>query len=126
MLRMIKEDGKAFIVDKVPYEKDYDRVREQFTPRQMEKLWHFLDNDITEDNFSVGTKYPKTNKKAWGNGPLKVIYEVCGHDELKAGYFLGQLVFHIIMERDENWFCIKTAITHRDFETLFYFRGKDL
>ena len=121
MLKMIKDDGKTFIVDKVPYEKEYKELLEHFTEGEFDTLWDYIDANLPDVGFSVGTTFP-LGSKHWGDGPLKVIYVNCGRNKEQAGYLLGQIVFDIILHRDEEWFCTKTNITHRDFGTLFYFK----
>ena len=124
MLNMIKETGRIFSVTKVPYEKEYKELLKGFTDKEFTKLWNYVDSALPNDKFSVGTTFP-LDSPHWGNGPLKVIYVKCRKDKAQAGYLLGQIVFDIILNRNEEWFCTKTNITHRDFETLFYFRGND-
>jgi len=124
MLKMIKDTGETFIVNSVPYEKEYRMLLKKFTKEQLNKLHDYLDSELPEGNFSVGTTFP-LGSKHWGNGPLKVIYVNCDKNKEQAGYLLGQIVFDIIMNRDEEWFCTKTNITHRDFGTLFYFKKSE-
>jgi hypothetical protein len=124
MLNMIKDSGKSFPVSHVPYIKDYEEIIKRFTPQQFNELWDYVDSNLPDEGFSVGTTFP-LGSPHWGDGPLHIIYINCGKDKVRAGYFLGQLVFDIILNRDEEWFCTKTNITHRDFSTLFYFKRGD-
>lgn len=121
MLKMIKDTGEVFPVTSVPYEKEYNNLKRNFTEDEFNSLCEYVDANLPDGKFSVGTTFP-LDSPHWGDGPLKVVYVNCGHNKEQAGYFLGQVVFEIILDRDEHWFCTKTNITHRDFGTLFYFK----
>ena len=118
---MIKENGQVFPVSHVPYTKEYEQLKKNFSPEGLEVLKKYITANLPENQFSVGTTFP-IDSEHWGDGPLKPIYIGCGKHKEQAGYFLGQIVFDIILESDEQWFCTKTNITHRDFGTLFYFK----
>ena len=121
MLKMIKDTGEVFPVTSVPYTKEYEHLRENFTTEEFNDLLEYVDANLPENEFSVGTTFP-LDSPHWGAGPLKNVYVNCGHNKEQAGYLLGQIVFDILLHRNEQWFCTKTNITHRDFGTLFYFK----
>lgn len=70
-----------------------------------------------------GTKYSLSNQVAC-SGPLSKIFNVLGRDVVVAGYFLGLIIMDLLIDSKEQWFCTKTNITKRDFDTMFYWRQK--
>ena len=120
MLTKIGDDGKTWSVHSVPHQAEYEQRKRKLNLGEFEAIYSFLESDLNEDKFSVGTKYPDTSE-AW-RSPLNALYYAMNEDEKEAGFFLGLIMMDVIIHHDEEWFCTKSEMIKRDFATMFYFK----
>jgi hypothetical protein len=118
MLYRLNRD-KPKPVKSVPHPVEYQAWVNKLNPGEYKKIFNFLSNDLTDD-FSVGTKYPD-HSPAW-DGLLSCLWEATGHNAKQAGYFLGIMMMDVLIQDKDKWCCTKTNITHRDFDTNYYWR----
>lgn len=123
MLTKIDNKGHAWPVKEVPYSEEYKSRLSRLNPGEFDEVWRFLKSELDAETgkFSVGTKYPNTNRVAW-DGPLSYLWESTGRDAEQAGYLLGIIMMDLIIQDADQWLCVKTNVTKRAFDTEFYFR----
>jgi hypothetical protein len=123
MLKMIDDKGKIEkILSKVPHEAEYRAFKRRISKKDFDAIMKFIDDDITEDKFCVGWKFP-TNSPKWEN--FSPIWEAVRHDSTVCGYMLGLMVFDLLSNyRDEEWLCLKSDMGNRKFAVMFYWKDK--
>lgn len=123
MLSKLDSKNELFPVKKVSYESFYQLAKSKLSDKNFKKVWDFIENDISEEEkFSCTTKYNLKNREVWGQGVFRCLYLALEKDTKATGYFLGLIVQDVIINSDDQWYCIKTNITNRDFATMFYWR----
>ena len=118
------EDGKiATVLPKLPF---FISIRNKLEPADYFKMVSFINNSLDEalqqpDGFIVPSWIPK--QKFWEDSIWMPIYSLT-QDEEAAGFFLGLLGFHVVMERPEVWCSGKTIYTGHLKERRYYFKEK--
>jgi hypothetical protein len=124
MLKKIDAKGRLFDVREVPFFDEYRSIRLLIPHVSFQVILDYLEGDLNviEGGFSVGTRYPDGHRAWLALGPFSAIYHAMDKDPVQAGYLLGSIVMDVIIHRPELWFCTKTNVTKREFETNYYFR----
>jgi len=123
MLHKIDNNAQCYRVCEVPFQKEYEQRKLRLRKGQFEKVYNFLESEL-DGEFSVGTKYPSRNRKAWA-GPLRCLWISTGKDVQQAGYFLGMIMMDVLIHKRSQWFTTKTnVVARREFETNFYWQKR--
>lgn len=120
MLRKIDEKGRSYLLEKVPYEKNFEAWLEKISDSDFRELESFLTEEILgQDKFSIGVLFPQSR---WDDTPLAILWQAI-KDKESTGLLLGRIVLKILIEdKDNEWKCTSTNLQGRDFETNFYWK----
>lgn len=61
----------------------------------------------------------------WMQGFWRVLEEACGGDREEAGMFLGQILWVVLQERDDDWYFYREESIGDNVQGMTYFRRND-
>jgi hypothetical protein len=125
-LREIDENGNAYEVSGISYQRDFDRVWLSMTlvernaieaeiHRRLDELiaapspnW----GSITNTSIEGGKSSPITGERGdWTGTAFEPIFGACGSSEQQAGMFYGNVWKMVIIGRSERWIGIRSDPT---------------
>ena len=117
------ETGKQ--ITNIPHYADYKRWMSQLSDNDYQKIYDTITDHIEE---KLNSNKPVTTSwiapSIWDNTVYEPLYTACGCNFTHAGYFLGLIVFKMMMDRSENWYFGKFSKNGREIKSLTYFTEK--
>ncbi len=88
-------------ITKVPHKSDFDKWMKNLSAADYKKIEEELNNRIDQNEVNTAGWLPEHE---WIGTVFEPIYEACRRNVSQSGLFFGQIVFNLLMERqDKVW-----------------------
>jgi hypothetical protein len=111
--------NKEIKVSKLPYETEYNKRKKFIKQEEFDSIIEELNNRIDGGEVHTSSWIPGSN---WYGTIFEPLYHACGGDEKEAAKFFGQILYRVMMDRDEHWAYDRFERNGVPIKGLTYFR----
>ena len=116
-------DGKP--MTRMPHPREFDarcgNLSEQDSQAIVDKLNQIFD-ELDDGQHIVSSFIPGQD---WTDTEWQPLYHACRQNVEASGMFFGQLVWHVAMQRPDEWYFYRGDKGDRDYIGMTYFRKRD-
>ena len=107
-------------IREIPHREFYERCRVRLTDAQYQAIFDELDRRVDAEPIHTSSWIPGAN---WMGTVFQPILEIaCHNDEEAAARFFGLILWHVMLERAENWSFGRYEKNNIPIDGVTYFR----